>query len=95
MITKIEHLYGSSVVIATETPYSSAKRSHAASLGPMLRAQPRRLVQDQADTAINPYKQPQLAVAEAPRTEPVSCPLVARTSQMTVRVPAFHATESG
>ena len=35
------------------------------------------------------------AVAEAPCTDPVSCPLVARTSQITVRVPACQATESG
>jgi hypothetical protein len=35
------------------------------------------------------------AVALAPCTDPVSCPLVARTSQITVRVPACQATESG
>ncbi len=35
------------------------------------------------------------AVALAPCTDPVSCPCVARTSQITVRVPACQATESG
>jgi hypothetical protein len=39
--------------------------------------------------------QPLPAVADAPRTDPVSCPLVARTWQITVRVPACQATESG
>src|SRR5215468_10841476 len=37
----------------------------------------------------------QAGPAAKPRTEPVSCPLVARTSQITVRVPARQATKSG